>query len=128
VRVLAWLSACPENSERTRFEMLKNPDKSGLPEVDSGRHLISFLSELGYAEPGPETLSYKEIKAWSELTKTELTASEVLAIRNLSSAFCIEYQKSNKKNVEKPDKQGLRLKNSEEVAKDLKALIARYKG
>ena len=110
------------------MQMLKNPDKPGLPEVDSGRHLINFLSELGYAEPGPETLSYKEIKAWAELTKTDLSASEVLAIRTLSSEFCAEYQKSNKKNVEKPDKEGRRLKDSEEVAKDFKALIERYKG
>ena len=47
----------------------------------------------GYAEFGPLPLTYSEIKAWSELTKTDTAAWEVETLKALDRAYLNEAMK-----------------------------------
>jgi len=62
------------------------------------KYIWGFFCELsnsrGYSEAGAMPLTYTEIKAWSELTKSDPTAWEIDVIKAIDRAFLTE---SNKK-------------------------------
>jgi hypothetical protein len=47
----------------------------------------------GYSEHGPMPLTYSEIQAWAELTKTDPTAWEVMAIKQIDRVYIQEVNK-----------------------------------
>lgn len=78
--------------------MKDNGDIIREPELDNGKHIIDWLGEMGlYANGmnGPQPLDHKEIRAWSELMKTEPTPEEVRLMRSISSEFCSWYYSSD---------------------------------
>ena len=64
---------------------------------DCLHYLWSWFCELsggrGYAEFGALPLTYSEIKAWAELTKTEPTAWEIEALKRIDQAYLTETNK-----------------------------------
>lgn len=57
-------------------------------------YLWNYFCELSnsrdYLETGPKSLSYSEIQAWSQLTKTNPTAWEVQVIKAIDRVFIAE--------------------------------------
>jgi len=86
--MLAWLSVSPDKeSELTNAEMYGG----NLPELpfEIGHLPVMFL-EVGAGEHGDEglkRLTFREIQSWSSMTGTELTRMEVIALREMSSAY-----------------------------------------
>jgi len=74
----------------------KTPPKQlepvGLPYCMN--YLWAWFCELsggrGYTEHGPMQLTYSEIQAWSQLTKTDPTAWEVNALKQVDRVFLTE--------------------------------------
>jgi hypothetical protein len=96
VRQIAWLSCKPgEKAKESRAETIEkeNPDSAYLvlPEILDCGNLLDYLKELGFDEKGggfgAVPLTFQEIHSWAALTRTILTAWEVLALRKLSAAF-----------------------------------------
>ncbi len=78
--------------------MTKRNQPISFPDVHEGKHLIDWIKELGFATPvqgGMNSLSYQEIKAWSDLTEIDLRYDEVVLLKRLSSAFCGQYNGSD---------------------------------
>jgi len=61
------------------------------------QYLWTYFCELsngrGYSETGPSALTFTEILAWSQLTKSDPTAWEVEAIKAIDRAFLMESMK-----------------------------------
>ena len=85
-----------ESVYRQTGNMPKQLEPVEMP--DCLHYLWSWFCELsggrGYAEFGALPLTYSEIKAWAELTKTEPTAWEIEALKRIDRAYLTE---SNKK-------------------------------
>lgn len=105
VQKIAWLQAIPDkepkkNDRKTRASTLErvNPDSLTLPEVQSHQRLIKWMNEIGYYQTGaagPVEVPWSEIQAWSQMTGTEITHKEALALKNLSRAYVSQYHKSS---------------------------------
>lgn len=71
-----------------------------IPPVDMPEFLnylwqwfCSLSGGRGYTENGPMPLSFSEIQAWAHLTKTDLSAWEVSALKQIDQAFLLEAMK-----------------------------------
>jgi hypothetical protein len=128
VRQLAWLHATPEGSDRSRAEILKGQEIAELEELEWGDHLISALSEIGFAMPGMSgavPINYQEIDAWCRLTATVLPWYEPAQLRNLSREYCAELHESKKASRQKP-KKDIEV-NNEAVADSFKKMLNFFK-
>jgi hypothetical protein len=64
-----------------------------LPDVEYALYLVNLLDEIGAAQQssmGLSPLTWQEIKAWKELTDTDITSWELLLIRHLSILYTTE--------------------------------------
>ena len=73
----------------------KVPKQLEPAEVDAEvLYLWVWFNELsggrGYSESGPLPITYSEILAWSELTRTDLAAWEVEVLKTLDRAYLNE--------------------------------------
>jgi hypothetical protein len=61
------------------------------------QYLWGFFCELsgarGYSEMGPLPLTYSEIQAWAQLTRTDPTAWEIQVIKSIDRVFLTEAMK-----------------------------------
>lgn len=81
----------------TRLENI-DPDALTLPEIETHQRLITWLDEIGYyasGANGPVEIPWTEIQAWSQMTGTEITQKEALALKSLSRAYVGQYHKSS---------------------------------
>lgn len=65
--------------------------------MEYGEHVLGYLHELGfctYSGMGMESLSFREIQAWCDTTSTVLQPWESLALRELSTAYVVQYRES----------------------------------
>ncbi len=64
---------------------------------DCLNYLWRWFCELsggrGYTESGPMPLTYSEIQAWAQLTKSDPTAWEVDVIKRIDREFLVEAAK-----------------------------------
>ena len=84
--------------EKVREQTGKTPALLEPIEIpETARYLWGWFSELAggrqYSEMGPMTLTYNEIKAWSDLTQAHPSAWEVATIKEIDSAYLAELMK-----------------------------------
>jgi len=96
-----------KRNERTRYELLKDKDSDllNLPEVQNAEYIIEYLFEVGPSMSngmGLCPISYTEIKAWMDATKTECSPWDVNMIRHLSRVFISQHHESEKENCPAP--------------------------
>ena len=114
VRHQAWLSACPDDSNKTkdkrnRFVRISSKNENdpllNFPEIDGGEYLINLLHEVGPVGSngyGMEGLKWSEIQSWLALTGLFLCPWEIILIKELSDVFASEFNKSNGKECAPP--------------------------
>ena len=93
----------PEGAKESRGKTFAPDDpRLKLPDHEKGGYLLDVFSELGFARQGPEPVNYQEIKAYCELTDTELTPWEVETVRMLSDAYVVQLLRSKESNAPAP--------------------------
>jgi hypothetical protein len=133
---LAWLAAPIVDSKgkrgkSRRQQIIAASNVSGedpdfqLPEKGPLEYLIHYLSEIGEAELNGEnltTIGWVTMKAWSEMTGTQLTSGEALGIHQLSSVYVSQYYQSNDPSCPAPHFDVIPVRD--EVAYKMKSLFA----
>ncbi|MDI6742662.1 MAG: hypothetical protein QMD11_07970 [Smithella sp.] len=81
-----------EHLEVVHMQIGKMPEQLKPVDIpDFVNYLWQWFLELsrgrGYAEYGPMPLSYSEIKAWAQLTKTELQSWELNVIKKIDLIY-----------------------------------------
>lgn len=93
-RQLAWLRSTPEKQEKSRIEQyLQHQIEPYLPDLDEAQYLANYLEEIGACHSngmGLEPLRWTDIKAWCELSGTDLDYWECQLIRDMSYAYTAE--------------------------------------
>lgn len=102
MRQKAWLDASIEPIKGQHINRAVHLEKIGspvnYPKVDMLTHLKQWIIDLGiygYGLNGCIPLSFQEIHAWSELTRSGIEPREVGILRNLSRVYCSQYYKSD---------------------------------
>jgi hypothetical protein len=91
--------------------------------------LIEQLAEIGFVSQGMYgaiPLSWQEIRAWQELTNTELPSEEALQLKQLSRDYCSEYNAADKPHRPKPSETP--DENREATKQSFAAMVKYYKG
>jgi hypothetical protein len=68
-----------------------------LPDIGKGAHYVDLLLECGlceYQQGFPIPLSFKEIAAWSQVSRIDLAGHEAQDIRQLSEWYCTCWARS----------------------------------
>lgn len=115
---MAWLGATPkpppgskrakiedEASKISRIDRLKKDGITPPMPPNPAPHILSRLIEIGLTEAngmGASPLSWREIRAWQELTGVELTPWEARLIRHLSTAYLAESRRGESENCPPP--------------------------
>ena len=76
-----------------------------MPKIDYAEYLIGFANEVGlyhHGSFGIVPISWVDVKAWSDLTSTPLTAWESSTILLLSKTFVSYFNEVNEKSVPPP--------------------------
>jgi hypothetical protein len=69
-----------------------------FPEKGPLEYLINYLSEIGEAELNGENLTsigWQTMRAWAEMTGTQLTSGEALSVHQLSGVYVSQYYQSS---------------------------------
>lgn len=98
-----------------------------MPPIAGGEHIIDMLFELGVSNSSNSAIEFSEIKAWSELTGTVLTSFEALTIRELSSAYVIQLNKSVNRHEPAPYYVGSDAERKQSVDDKLRLVALRSK-
>lgn len=110
VRKLAWLSAKPDGSKKTRREQFtelnENHSSLSLPDLSESHagYIIVLLHECGLMSSngmGPCPLSWTEIHNWLSVTKRDLPTFEINLIKHLSNEYVSEYYLAS--DINRPD-------------------------
>ena len=103
-----------------------------LPELEYGSHLIEFLYELGIYTVsgfGILPLSFSEIEAWKNTTKTNISSWEARVLKFLSSSYVSQHNASEDPNCPAPYSEEIEMLNSSmSVVEKFKMLVAMRKG
>ena len=70
--------------------------------MDWGSHLLEAIQALGYCRQGPAPVDYQEIRAWQELTGSQLTPWETETVFALSDRYVAQRYKSADKRTNAP--------------------------
>ena len=71
----------------------KDSPQTNLPSIPDTT-LIEILFEVGPLMPNGESISFQEIKSWSNLTGVILNAWESITLKALSIAYVVQLRKS----------------------------------
>lgn len=77
-----------------------------MVELEWGEQLVDSLLEFGPDMPGPAgpvPVSFSEIQAWADMTRTEVPGWEAGLLKRLSKDYCSQYHKSRKPDCPMPD-------------------------
>ena len=80
-----------------RIEKFKGDENSPLPEIEDGAHIIDALLQVGpiaASGMGLGAVSWQEIKAWHEATRSSLAPHELQLLRTLSAEYLQSYDKA----------------------------------
>jgi len=83
----------------------RGSDLIKLPKVETDKHILEWLFELGIFEPsgyGPMPLTYREIESWSRMTGILPTWEECRFLKILSQEYCSQYGKSSDRDAPPP--------------------------
>lgn len=95
---LAWLHAVPEGGKETRFNDKSIPSiQKNLPSVDGFEHVLQWFVDLGVAD-----ITYTEIKNWSEVTATKITAWHADTLKRMSVTYTSHLNKYRDKKAPAP--------------------------
>jgi hypothetical protein len=102
VQQVAWLTAVPEGSERSRADEFRAHDPQDpnltLPDPGPADWLINYWRELGLCGAGfgrSVPLSWLEIDTWARMTAISLTPWEALTLRRLSDEYVAELARAS---------------------------------
>lgn len=74
-----------------------------MPDVAGYQYILDlFFEVLGPYMGGIEPLSLQEIKAWCDISGVYLAPWEAVAIRNMSRAYVVQFNRSNNSNEPPP--------------------------
>jgi hypothetical protein len=89
-RVAAWLSAVPNEQEKSRLQQQRDAGNEVQYPVVTANYLLEYLFEIGPAVPGAMGavgLSFSEIESWQRQVGINLAPWEVRAIHAGSDAY-----------------------------------------
>lgn len=104
----------PNEKGATKFELAsrfakatgkKHPDCTP-PEVEKdAAYLWGLYREMSEGRKGHDTVEWKEIDAWLNVTKRKLSRFELNALRAIDRAFCMKYieEKNGRSNPQNSD-------------------------
>ena len=96
----AYLDTAPEKGSVRR-----NNWTGGEPEKGALAYLLMPFFELGpvlATEQGLRPISWQDIHAWKQTTKSELSSWESKAMIDLSSAYIVQHRKAVKSDCQSP--------------------------
>ena len=97
-----------QNTEKqTRYALLKghNSELAEMPELKHSHHILRWLDEVGYYTFGANgilPITHTEIMAWQSNVCEKIEPEEALLLRELSSEFVNQFNKSKDRNEPAP--------------------------
>ena len=76
-----------------------------LPQVETDKHILDWITELGFCEQGfsgPTPLTYQEIESWAKMTGVVPTWEESRFLKMLSNEYCSQYASSTDRDAPPP--------------------------
>lgn len=86
--------ARPEGQEQTRAELYGED----LPALPASERLSDLWQQLGYAGfsfNGTVPLDWRELQAFAEMTRCDITPAEASCLMDMSRAYCVEIGNRN---------------------------------
>jgi len=112
VRQLAWLTAVPKNSKRSRRSIIDATAEAngiepeyGLPDVAPVQYVVEVLSDMGEAVVEGSVLrqlNWTDIADWQRSTGVVLTYWECAALHRLSGAYVNQFNKALEPSCPRP--------------------------
>lgn len=76
-----------------------------IPDIDGAEQIIAWLDEIGFyrvGDMGIRPIDWQELKAWADMTATELTPQQSISIIKASQSYVSAYQSGSNPNAPDP--------------------------